>query len=97
MSDRKWAQDVWSVLMDDGTEHLDVVINQSDHNAWTLTAPRHKWAGDEYNVIMVQFCLWKALTRRGDIRMEFEKDFLPHIAALNKEQTEEADPTRTGI
>ena len=93
MSDRKWDQDVWSVLMDDGTEFLDVVINQSDRNAWTLTAPRHKWVGPEYNTLGVQFWIWSALKRRGDTTITFQ-EFLDHIADWNKEDSTEADPTQ---
>jgi hypothetical protein len=97
MSDRKWSQDVWDVLMDDGTELLNVVVNQSDRNAWPAVAKRHNWDGDQFRAHGVQFWIWSACKRRGDIgAMTFEY-FLEHIADWEKQDPQDADPTRPAI
>jgi len=96
MSDRKWSQDVWSVLMDDGTEFLNVPINQADKNRWPPVAQKHGWTTDEYRGYGVQFFIWAALKRRGDIgAMDFPY-FLDHIADWDKEDPAEAGPTPPG-
>jgi hypothetical protein len=93
MSDRKWDRNVWSVLMDDGAEYLDIAVHQSDQNKWAPVAIRHKWNTDDlFRAYGVQFWIWSALKRRGDIDFTFEY-FLDHIADWQKEEEEKVDPT----
>ena len=94
MSDRKWSQDVWTVLMDDGSVIENVVINQSDRNKWPSVARIHNWEGDDYRAHGVQYWIWSAAKRRGDIGpMTFEY-FLDHIQDWVKEDDSEAGPTK---
>jgi hypothetical protein len=94
MSDRIWKQDIWSVLMDDGAEYLNVVINQADRNKWLTVAKRRGWTEPQFAGYGVQFWIWAALKRRGELGdMTFDY-FLDHIADWEKEGEQEADPTR---
>ncbi len=95
MSDRSWQRDVWSVLMADGAEYLDVTIDQSDLNKWPQVSAARGWTGDDYNGHRNQFAIWSALQRRGDLDPAFTLDrFLETIAAARREPTQTVDPTR---
>jgi hypothetical protein len=95
VSDKHWDQDVWSVLMDDGTELLDVPIHQSDRNKWVVVAKKRGWTENNYAAYGVQFWIWSALKRRGDLGdMTFDY-FLDHIQEWEKEEKPAtADPTQ---
>lgn len=93
MTTRRWEQEVWSVLMDDGTEILDVVINQADRNAAIPVMKQHKWDGDDYRIYSIQYWIWSAARRRGDITDPSFQHFLDHVADFDKEKSETADPT----
>ena len=95
MSDRKWTRDVWSVLMADGAEYLDVTIDQSDANKWPQVAAARGWSGPDYTPHRNQYVIWSALQRRGDLDPSFTLDrFLENIAAAQRETPQPVDPTR---
>lgn len=95
MSDRVWQRDVWSVLMGDGAEYLDVTIDQSDANGWPTVAAARGWHGDDYRAHQNQYTIWKALQRRGDLDPSFTLDrFLAEIAAAKREPPQTVNPTR---
>jgi hypothetical protein len=95
VSDKQWTRDVFDVLLDDGTEFLNVTVGYADRIAWAKFAAERKETGAGDWRVDTGGCLWQALRRQGLIDQGFTwSSFWPQLADFEKSAAEPVDPTR---
>lgn len=94
MSDRKWTRERFDVLLEDGTEFLEVTVSYADRIAWAKFAAERKESGAGDWRVDTAGTLWCALRRQERIGNAFTwPSFWPQLADWEKVGTEPVDPT----